>query len=734
MSTLRIYIQQKVLLNNIGQSVIYVGLNPANLTQLTNTPLPASRQFPNYGSFIDVTDDCSDPNKLELTWTQDKDTYGQSTPGEFKAKKSASGTLSFEGDTYHLIKQWLIDDVSAPLNAIEVKIHDTGCDVWYNDYNFDNTDLMFCEGKICTFDVTLRQKDEAISCIKRTIISDNWQGWFQTVPNAGKKHPRFSYCNEQRPNGLLVCLWFLMGSIMAPIFIIMTLILGVFLIIANIINVIIGVIQFIISIVGGNDPGKVNWNVIPEPPLFGIADIFAMMFVESGGCGREHPDPLIRDYISNVCDKCGVKVSPSSAPIFFSQQLTIETSTRGLVTIDNPHYNDCYQNAVSAPGIRRVDNLNIFLGIQYNNSDYYVEENRPLLPLDLFLDEIKGAYNAEWEIRDNTLYFDRKDFTLTPDYVFDFSPGADDRSQILEGICSTWNEKDYPAAMKGLYQQDPADKPGNNAKAYYNDILSFANTDTNPLYEGILDKTVQIAPTKFRLDGASEDYIYDAMQVSLNSLFMNIAAIPLLFQAGQFFKRYADYGVLMQHETATLPKIITWDGVSYENAKAVRPYFAHGNAGGMPPINSNYNSQAWDAVHSPKTYVRGSSWTIPPSQAGYYLITDTFGIGEIKQPAMLCNYFMYLAPGFEGSLWDLFHWIDDPKKNPQLHQEWSVKIALCCENLQRLGMENGATNPKLRGRVKLPGQFYTDGRIKEITVHYETEGEFGQYIELRGTI
>lgn len=736
MATLRIYIQQAVILNNIGQPVIYTGLNPANLTQQVNTPLPLSRQWPNYGSYIDVTDDCSDPNILQLTWTEDRDTYGQSQPGEFMAKKSASGVVSFEGDTYKLIKQWLIDDVSAGLNAVSVKIHDTECNVWYTDFMFDNTDLEFCEAQICVLDVTFRQKEEPLSCIKRTIISDNWQGWFQNQPAGGKKHPRFSYCNEQRPNGLLVVLWFLMGTMMAPTFIIVTLMLAVFLIIANIINVIIGVIQFIISIVGGNDPGSVNWNVIPEPPIFGIVDIFGMMFVESAGCGREHPAPLIRDYIKNVCDKCGVQVTAESAPVFFSQSITIDTASRGLVTVENPHYNDCYMTAVSARGIRRIDTMNVFQsGIAYNTWDYYIPENRPLLSLDMFLDEIKGVYNSEWRMIGNTLWFQRKDFFQDEDYLYDFTPGSPDRPKLLEGICFSWTQQGYPASCTGLYTQDAADRPGNEAKDYYNDIIDFGITDQNPLYEGILDKYTQIAPTKFRLDGASEDYVYDAMQVSLSSMFFNLIAAPILiFSAGDFFKRFADYGVLLQGETNTVPKIITWDGQSYENAKAVKPYAAHGNAGNMPPVNTKYNTTAWEFKHPPKTFVRGSSLTIPPSQPGYYLVTWLFGAGEIKQPASLCNYFMYFASGYEDSLWDWFHWIDDPKKNPQLKQQWSLKIDLCCEDLERLGLGNDGSMTALRGRVKLPGQFYTDGKIKEITVSYKTDAPLGQYIEIRGTL
>lgn len=207
---LRIYIKQTQQFNLNQQQVYYAGGNPQSLNVNLGT-LPQPRQWPNFGSFIEVTDQVSDLYKLKLTWTEDKDLNGVSSPGEFQAKKSVSGSLTFEAGAYKLIKAWLINDVSAPLNSVDVKIEHAGCG-FYEEYVIKPTDLKWCEDgdQLCNFDVTIKQKDPALSCIQRTLITDNHLGWFPdsaTAFKSGKQHPRFSYCNEIRPNGILVLAW-----------------------------------------------------------------------------------------------------------------------------------------------------------------------------------------------------------------------------------------------------------------------------------------------------------------------------------------------------------------------------------------------------------------------------------------------------------------------------------------------------------------------------------------------
>lgn len=737
---LRIYIKQAIQYNIIGQPIIYNGANPQVLQPVINGTLAANRQWQNYGQYVDVTDYVSDLTQLRLTWTTEIDTQGVNVPGAFQTKKSASGTLTFETTAYRLLKQWLVNDVSAPLNAVSVKIEDIGCGT-YEDYMIKASDLRWCEEEdninTCIFDVTLKQNEEPMACLQRTMIADNWQGWF--TAQGTKKHPRFSYCNEQRPNGMMVMVWFMMANILGPTLLFMIPLILLLNGIIFIINIIIGTVNFIISIISGNPISKVKWDALPYINPKGYLNAQAQYFVESAGCGREHPAPLIRDYILNVCDKCKIAVDATTAPIFFAESFPIQTSDRGVINTLNHHYTACYFNAPIERGVRRFESLSI--SSAKDTVSWYIPDNQPLHTLDTFLDELKLLYNAEWRLRTingkPTLFFQRKDFFLDGSYLLDFAK-PEDRNKLLEGICFEWDEVKYPVYTEGLYALDPVDTCGNEAQRFMNAALSFDPSGTNPMFSGKLDKTTGFGATKFRLDGASEDYLYDAFQIVVNSSFLIPFVSGFMFDfVGDYIKEYADYGLLLKDETCSLPKVLIWDGRSYDNAKAVRPFTGWpidpANGPPMPSINGKYNSQPWHQKHPPHTKVRGSGLTLPPNQPGYYLITDFFGAREIKQPVRLINYFMYFEPGYYDTMWDWFHWIDDPVHNPSLHQLWTCKMELCCDTLNQLGVFGGQ-DIALNKKVKLPLQWYTDGRITEIEVNYSTEPPLGQHIILKGKV
>lgn len=734
---LKIFIKQAIAYNIIGQPIIYNGANPQVLQPVVNGTLAPSRQWDNYGKYIDVTEYVSDLTELKLTWTAEVKNNGVSVPGQFKNTRSASGTLTFETYAYQLIKKWLVNDVSAPLNAVSVKIQDTSCKGIYEDYQIKAIDLRWCEegdtNNLCVFDVTVKQNEEPSACIERTLVADNWQGWFD--PATTHKHPRFSYCNEQRPNGMMVMVWFITANIMGP-----TLLFMIPLVIAlngifAIINVIVGVINTIVNIVGGKPIKDVNWQAIPYIDPKGLLNIMANYFIESAGCGREHPAPLIRDYILNACQKCGVKVDEVTAPIFFARYMPIQPSSKAPYVSENLYYNACYLNAPVKRGVRRFDTLSILASP--NLWQFYIPENKPLDTLSEFLDRIKGVYNAEWRVVNNTLYFQRKDYFLDGSYLLDFAANGADRQKLLEGICFEWDSIKYPIYCEGLYALDAADTCGNEALSQMNDIVNFDPTGVNPMFEGKLIKTVQLGGTKFRLDGASVDYIYDAFQITVNSSFLVPFVAGFMFDVvGGAIRTYADYALLMSDETCTLPKILIWDGGSYTNAKAVRPFTAYPVVPTYPPMpvmNFKYNNIPWYQKHPPETKVRGSNLTLPPNQPGYYLVTDFFGVREIKQPAMLVNYFMYFNAGYADTLWDWFHWIDDPVHNPNLHQLWTAKIELCCDSLNALGVFGGQSIA-LNRKVKLPLQWFPDGRITEVEVNYTTTDTIGQHIILKGIV
>jgi hypothetical protein len=733
---IRIYIRHLQMFNIYGTPIVYAGANPQSVTAI-NGVVPQS-------AWLDVTDDVGGRDKIKLTFTLDRDIHGVPTPGAFQPKKSVTNNLQIEGDAYRFIKAWCIDHVAAPLNAIDVRIQDTSCGD-YLDYSIKSNQIAWCEDGICQFDVTLKQTDPLLQCIQKTLIGDNHQGWFQYQPAGGKMHPRFSYCNEIRPNSTLIIMWFLIRTF-ADIAYLLGVIFGtIYNSLVPLINSIIFIINIIDTIIGSGTTAYVNF--VNPFGLFG--DYFRILYIEAAGCGREHPAPLIRDYIKNVCDKCGVEVDEVTAPIFFSQTLTIQASTRFIENGQNPYYNACYLNAQVVRGIRRFRNNSFLSAAVPNNTDFFIPDNTPVETLDEMLDKMKEIFNSEWRLTAGKLYFWRRDWFLQGPAILDFTENGADRNKILEGVCFEWNEVKYPAYVKGLYSPDAADTCGNEALRQMNGYATFGNTDTNPNYEGALDKTSQhFGGTKFRLDGASTDYIFDAFQFLANGQIFSPSTIPQLKDVADWIQLYADYALLMKDETCTLPKILIWDGVSYLNAKAVRDTVPVNNylvsVEPTPRINTRYNAQmfvsglpyyeAWATRHPVENHVIGSVWTPGSVPVGIYEASDYFGSLIYHAAARLVNYPMYFEPGYEGTLWDLFHFIDDPRANPTMNANWRVKIEMCCEDLTKLQVLNDGQLVRLGYRVKLPIAYYQDGTIKEITVSYDSEDKFGKYIELKGTV
>lgn len=735
---LRIYMRKLQLRNLAGQNVVYTGSNPANITaSLGNIP---------NNNWVDFTDSIANYEKLVLSWSVQHDNNGDVATGSLQVQKGVSNSLQFEDKSYFFLRDWLVKNVACKVNGVEVKIIDEDCGN-YEGYVIKTDQLSWCEDGLCVYELTLKQLDPFLQCMRSTPISDNWQGWFPTPdnPNSAKKHPRFSYCVETRPNAILVIGWFNLGAL-GGITYLLALILTP---IINTIIAIINVIKFIGSLFGGS---KADWKFFDPSTLL---DYFKILFVESAGCGREHPAPLISDYIRNICDKCKIKYDATTVPIFFADNLSMTTSDSNgqLETFKNPYKYACYLDAPQKRGIRRFGDLHMFSASSPAQS-YWVKENAPLDTLDQFLNKIKDVFNCDWRIVNGTLYFNRKDQYLNDAPVYDFGENGADRSKIIGGICYEPYIATVGAYCKGLYALDSIDTSGNESNQT-NGYVSFGDFTINPNFSsGPLDKTTQMSAARFRLDGGTTDYIMDAMQVIANGQILQPWLIPQLRDVSSEIAKYCDYALLMAAETTFAPKILLWDGYSYENARttgsanysapnqvqmvAIKTSTNLSLSDQVPQINYKYPfseapaNREFKDVYKVNTFVQGSTFiSNKPHEPGLYQVDDNYAGGYIyRAVARLVNYPMYFAPQWKGGLWDRFHWIDDPRYKPQLNWNWNCKIGLCCEDVKRLELNGDGMGVKLNNKVILTTPF--DGRITEINASFDTSNELGAYIELKG--
>ncbi len=643
---LRLNIRHLQYYDKDGNPYIYTGANPASLSQTPGT-VPQT-------TWLEITEMQDGLQGFKLSWKEKK----EAGEGGSNIDYGVSGDLTLYDKAYQFVKYWLNDHVAAPLNAVEVQIVDIGC-VTYDSFVIKSDGLRFCNDSSCHIEVTLKQVDAQYDCIRKTTIADNWQGWFHRATT--KQHPLFPYCDEFRPAGVLTAIFVLIGYMGITLYILATVLLPMCLILKGI---------------GGIFSSKLRH----LPCGYGaLSSAIADLFAEIAGCGRAHPAPLVRDYISNVCLKCGVSVNAATAPVFFDPA--------------SPYYNLTYLNAEVKKGVRPAENI------------FWIEENEPLLTLDMFLDKLKGQFNAKWSLSDGKLYFLRRDKFISPDVVFDFA-GADQK-ELISTICTEWNGEKKPAFMQGIYQKDPIDTVANSAAPVMNDIVEF-NNPNNPMLEGRKTVLNEFGMQRYMFDGIDTNYLHDAMKpASLILQLTGIIGLIAFNQGKQVVPGLKGY-LIMKGDTAAYPKLIVWDGVNPRKAIAVSQ-FEYNSV--MPAANTFYNTLPYSQVH-PEDY-------------------DDF----YNMRGRLYNYPMYFDAMFKGNLYENFWQIDDPRLNPLLNKDWELQIRNCCENLKRLGLDNGAKNIKIGHQVRLYASgYYTDGPIEEIEVSYDTDDKNGKYIKLKGKL
>src|SRR4051794_39715040 len=113
---LKIYIRHYQLYDKDKQPIVYVGANPANLSE-QNGSVPQKK-------WTDITSEVSGLNKLKITWDL--------RDGK-RVDTGITGQITFFDGSYTFVKHWVNDHVAAPLNAVEVRIDDVGC-VVYTDF------------------------------------------------------------------------------------------------------------------------------------------------------------------------------------------------------------------------------------------------------------------------------------------------------------------------------------------------------------------------------------------------------------------------------------------------------------------------------------------------------------------------------------------------------------------------------------------------------------------------
>lgn len=425
-----------------------------------------------------------------------------------RLSKSFSQELTFYDDGFEIIRDELILDPDGKTKKIPIEIYDDCCReedgslllLFQGIVRGDSID--WCEGDCFVKATLIEETDETVQmdCIKSTLIYDNVNG-FQD-----QDHPRFQYCVEFRP------------SIYQDIIIVLGILLNVILLVLTPIVAIISVIIRIVAAIPG-----VNLNDELEDGILDDFNNWRNQLNENLiGCGRVHPSPLVRDYIENVCDICGVQFQSSI-----------------LKNASSQYNNLAYMSAPVEKGTK-------------DDSVKYISQNKPIKTLEGLLEDLRLVFNADYQLKEGILYFERRDFFDDGDTWLSYSD-LKAKGQIIEEPCYEWRTEETPAAIKLEYSKDAVDWVGNEAFPYYSDVIGL-NSPRSTLQRGIREVIVPFSPPRFRDDLIDRDVLGNYDSVFPINKAIKASEGALILNSGIFFQ----------------PKLVIWDGVDLNKAKVAK--------------------------------------------------------------------------------------------------------------------------------------------------------------------
>lgn len=449
---------------------------------------------------------------------------------------SFTGELEFTGEDYDYLYAQLVTSPNALENKVTLKFVNDCCSQ-NQTYEFwiDHKSLLWCDGE-CTITAAAVEKslsNDQYTCLQNTLVWDNTFGF------KNRSHPRMAYCNELRPDWLHDVLIILTMATWTS-FLVYGPMLIVFALTINSINLVIAAINAL-----GGSMNPIDFDNNESTDAFAEVNNWVNKLLESSfGCGRKHPSPLVREYIGNVCQKCGIG--------FVSSIYNDPNSD---------YWNAVYVNAPVHKGTEESD-----------TTTYWIEENYPILSGLQFLDQLCPVHNARFEIVNSVLYFERKDYFVPKTPWLDLTTYP---SEKINKICWKWSQKTRYSYASLFYQKDGVNWVGSEAVDRWGDLVQWNPAPQSMLQKGEYKPLIQFAACRFRDDGIDRDVL------------TTYEDLPTI---GTILKKYKN-AMIMNSHNCYLPMLIIWDGKDRANASADK--FINKNSLGIVGLNQYYNYPYW---------------------------------------------------------------------------------------------------------------------------------------------
>jgi hypothetical protein len=446
--------------------------------------------------------------------------------------KSYSTELTFYGVGYNLLRAALIDNPNGFIAEVRAEVFDECCGRLVLDGIIRGDSIDWCEPE-CWIKAQIIEKTPELDCIKSTLITDN------SAPDFFMNRPqkKLRYCVEMRPQFITEILLAIYSILSSVILVVLIPIAAVVVIIQTISLIICSIICAVPGTPCNQDTCEDGDWTNPENAwreITGWLDDFQNRLIQ---CQFYHPTALVRDYIDNVCRKCG---------------LTFESSI--LNDPASPYYNLLL---FSAP-VRRGYNPS-------GTEPRLIADNAPLETLDtLFQRHLKPLFNARYWIIDGVLIFERRDYFQNSNTWID-AENLLNNGEILDNrICLSWIDDEKYAYGKYTYLQDGADLLAYEAADRFNTVVEW-NDPPSAAQKGFMDNQFQSGIARFRDDRAG----WEATGFGglANAALQNAIA-------------NSRDTLLMSQHTAFNYKFLIWDEFSGDETARIKRDYSTGFTGG----------------------------------------------------------------------------------------------------------------------------------------------------------
>lgn len=453
--------------------------------------------------------------------------------------KSYSSELKFYDDGYSLIRPILVDNANGFSNSIDVQIFDECCGRLVFDGLITGDKIDWCEPE-CWISANVVEKKPGLNCVKSKLLYDNQNGFLN---NQQKK---VRYCVDVRPNFIL--------SVLLLIYAILNLLIYAVILPLSLVVVVIQSIAFVICQIVCAIPGTPcnsatctggTWTN-PQNSFSEITGWLTDMQNRLIQCQWYHPTALVRDYVKNVCDICGLQ---------FQSSILNDPSS--------PYFNLLLFSAPIRKGYKPSETNGLL-----------ISENLPIETLDTLMTKyLKPMFNAKYWIVGNKLIFERKDYFVGTSTWIDSEQMLNDGRIIENQICFSYIDRERPSFGEYNYSLDGMDLTGNEAFERYDEIVEWNPFPISPTQSGSINLVLLSSMARFRDDAAGVDTLGGFESGVYNTLF------------GGAIANSRDILLMNQHNAFNY-KFMIWNPSSgLENARVERSY-SNSFTGG--PVVGNY--------------------------------------------------------------------------------------------------------------------------------------------------